>query len=477
MPFTSIFGVKALEHSMTPREVSMLRRSVLLTGWLLGIAGALGLIVALTSQSPAARPHVLATAGGARYAGAHVLATAGGARYAGAYVYATNRPAKRNPGNGLSTNPNFFPIMVWYQGTANVSAYRALGVNMFEAPDAYSSADLNILKSAGMTVIECSTSGNPGRRYLGADGKAYPLYNPQTCQGGSRGDSSASVIKGWFDLPDEPDTAQSTTTANSYGPCVAPSFIQKETRAIKAGDSATPRRAVVVNFNAGVALNTKDRGAFCHYHADYYARYMRGATIATFDLYSRNYSLPLDAPSLGVSNLHAWMTAAGQDKPVMPILETTPIDTGNKGPRAADLRFETWSTIIAGANGIGYFCHIISPSFNEAGCLSIARIRAQMSTDDAQIRSLAPVLNSNTVTPGVTVSASVKVHVMTKRSGGYTYAFADADGASGGNATFRVPDGRDGTVTVLGERRTLKMTNGSFSDSFAGYGVHLYQIR
>lgn len=328
-----------------------------------------------------------------------------------------------------------------------------------------------------MSVIECSTSGNPNRTYLGADGKAYPLDDPQTCQGGSRGDSSASVIKGWFDLPDEPDTAQSTKTSDSYGPCVAPSFIQQETRAIKARDSRTPHRAIVVDFNAGVAVNTKDRGAFCHYHADYYARYMRGATIATFDIYSRNYDLPLDAPSLGVANLHAWLTGAGQDKPVIPILETTPIDTGNKAPSPADLRFETWSTIIAGANGIGYFCHIISPSFNEAGCLSIPRIRAQMRSDDAQIKSLASVLNSNTITPGVTASAPVKVHVMTKRSGGYTYAFADADEASGGNVTFRVPDRRNGAVTVLGEHRTLKMTSGSFSDTFAGYGVHLYQIR
>ena len=150
-------------------------------------------------------------------------------------------------------------------------------------------------------------------------------------------------------------------------------FIQKETKTIKARDGATPHRAIVVDFNGGVALNTKDRGAFCHYHADYYAQYMRGATIATFDIYSRNYDLPLDAPSLGVSNLHAWMSAAGKDKPVIPILETTPIDTGNKAPSPANLKFETWSTIIAGANGIGYFCHIISPSFNEAGaCRSLA---------------------------------------------------------------------------------------------------------
>ena len=318
--FTSTFGVKALQHSLTPWEVLCVTVWCYVTGWLLAAVGVLGVIVVLTSQSPPARPQVRGQSPAAsRQAGA----TAGHARYAGAYVYATGRPGTRNPGNGLSKNPSFFPLMVWYQGTANVSAYRSIGINTFLAPDAYSSTDLAALKSAGMTVIECSATGNPGKSYLGADGKTYPLADPQSCQGVSRGTSSSSVIKGWFDLPDEPDTAQSTT-ADSYGPCVAPSFIQKETTAINASDRSIPHRAVVIDFNGGVALNTTDRGAFCHYHADYYARYMRGATIATFDIYSRNYGLPLNAPSLGVSNLHAWLAAAGQDKPVMPILETTP---------------------------------------------------------------------------------------------------------------------------------------------------------
>ena len=278
--------------------------------------------------------------------------------------------------------------MVWYQGTANLSAYRSIGINTFIAPDAYSSTDLATLKSAGHESHRMLGHGNPGKSYLGADGKTYPLADPQSCQGGSRGTSSSSVIKGWFDLPDEPDTAQGTT-AHSYGPCVAPSFIQKETRAIKASDRSIPHRAVVIDFNGGVALNTTNRGAVCHYHADYYARYLRGATIATFDIYSRNYGLPLNAPSLGVTNLHAWLTAAGQDKPVMPILETTPIDTGNKAPSPADLRFETWSTIIARSkrNRVLLPHHL---AVVQRGRLPVDPSHPnKMSTDDSQIKPLA----------------------------------------------------------------------------------------
>ena len=382
-----------------------------------------------------------------------------------------------NPGNGLSSDPSFFPVMVFYQGTANVSGYQSVGVNVFESPEGYSSSDLAALKAAGMIVIECSVNGNFSGSYLGADGNSYQVYSPENCADDGRGDPNGSIIKGWMDLPDEPDTAQQTSSSD-YGPCVSPTYIQNETQRIQAGDSASPKRAVMLNFNGDgvVFAQASDRGSYCDNDTNDYVQYMQGATIASFDIYPRNYGYPLDSPSVGVRHLHTWLTAAGDDKPVVPWIETTAIHSGSSGPSAADLHFEIWSSIIAGANGIGYFCHILSPNFNEAGCLSEPSIKTQMSTDDAQIKSLAPVLNSGTITPGVTASASFKVDVMTKQSGGNTYALSDADDASGGPATFTVPGGGTSTVTVLGENRTIPMINGTFTDSFGGYGVHLYQI-
>ena len=381
-----------------------------------------------------------------------------------------------NPGNGLSSDPNFFPILVWDQSAYNASAYESVGVNIYENGVAYSSSDLATLKSVGMDVIECSINGqDAGSTYLGADGNTYPNYSPSTCPYDGRGDPSESIIKGWLVQPDEPDTAQQTG-ASDYGPCISPTQIQSESEAIQAGDDVTPKRPEVINFNAGVAVDTTARGSYCHY-LNNYAQYMQDATIANFDVYPVNYGHPLDSNAVGVKNLHSWMTDAGQDKPVFVSIETTPIHSGATGPTPAQLHFEIWDSIIAGANGINYFCHIITPTFTEDGCLTISSIKAQMTADDAQIKSLAPVLNSNTVTPGVTASASFKVDVMTKSSGGYTYALTDADDANGGPATFTVPGGGTGTVTVLGENRTIPLVDGSFTDTFAGYGVHLYQIQ
>ena len=92
---------------------------------------------------------------------------------------------------------------------------------------------------------------------------------------------------------------------------------------------------------------------------------------------------------------------------------------------------------------------------------------------NAQIKSLAPVLNSPFVTSGHSASSSIE-H-MVKWDGSNFYVFAAA--RSGGNATFSMPCVGNATATVLGENRTVAMTNGSFTDSFAdGNAVHIYRI-
>jgi hypothetical protein len=66
---------------------------------------------------------------------------------------------------------------------------------------------------------------------------------------------------------------------------------------------------------------------------------------------------------------------------------------------------------------------------------------------------------------------------MEKSYGGATYVLSEAVSSNGGSASFKLPGAGGGTVTVLGENRTLSLSNGSFTDSFSGFGVHLYEIR
>jgi hypothetical protein len=64
---------------------------------------------------------------------------------------------------------------------------------------------------------------------------------------------------------------------------------------------------------------------------------------------------------------------------------------------------------------------------------------------------------------------------MTKNYKGTNYIFAVGMRPGETNVTFDVKKGSK--AEVLGEKRTIKIKKGKFSDAFASYGVHLYQIK
>jgi hypothetical protein len=201
-----------------------------------------------------------------------------------------------------------------------------------------------------------------------------------------------------------------------------------------------------------------------------------------------NDDYPISIIATGIDNLHAW---APPGRPVYVTLETTNFDndgTMAHTPSPGQVHAEIWLSIIHGVNGLIYVCHVFRPSQGggsgpqvpgEHACLYTANgMIGQLAADDAQIKSLAPILNSPTVSGSnaVRVSAGIRVDVMTKVYGSSTYAFSEAPTASGGPATFTAPGITTGTATVLGEGRTIPISNGQFTDSLNIYGVHLYRI-
>ena len=96
---------------------------------------------------------------------------------------------------------------------------------------------------------------------------------------------------------------------------------------------------------------------------------------------------------------------------------------------------------------------------------------------NAEVAALAPVLNSETQPDAVTVGETTSpVRLMAKRHGGAVYAFAIEDRGGATPATFAVPGVGAGTVTVIGEERTIPMVDGAFTDTFDPYGIHLYRV-
>jgi hypothetical protein len=136
-------------------------------------------------------------------------------------------------------------------------------------------------------------------------------------------------------------------------------------------------------------------------------------------------------------------------------------------------------SIIHGAQGIGYFCHQWDP-FIEAGLLSNTEMKNAVAAINAQIISLAAVLNTQSVSNGVTnsmVPDTITVDTMVKRSGGYTYVFVMPMRRGSVNATFTLRSfSGSSTVEVVGEGRTITASNGVFQDAFTSYAVHIYKI-
>jgi hypothetical protein len=69
----------------------------------------------------------------------------------------------------------------------------------------------------------------------------------------------------------------------------------------------------------------------------------------------------------------------------------------------------------------------------------------------------------------------VPVDIMAKNSGGANYLFAVGMRSGETKATFEVKSGKK--AEVLGEKRSIKIKDGKFSDDFSPYAVHLYKIK
>ena len=354
--------------------------------------------------------------------------------------------------HGPSSAADFFPIAVWLQSPGNASRYAAVGINTFvglwQGPTDQQVADLD---AAGMPAI-CD--------------QAVDWANH----------TDDANLLGW-QQQDEPDNAQSDGQGG-YGPCVDPSAVQQVAATFKANDSTRP---VYLNLGQGAAwADYYGRGSACA-GVDDYADYAVGSDILSFDIYPVNSTDPetsgkLEYVARGVDHLRQ---ATNFQKPVWTWIETTGFNDPSHTPTPAQIRTEVWMALIHGARGIGYFAHIFSPSFVEAGLLSVPASKAAVEQIDAQVSALAPVLNEPPLANGATVSssdASVPVDILVKRHDGKLYVFAAAMRDGPTDATFTVRSPSEATIEVLGESRSLALSGGSFTDHFDGYGVHLYEI-
>ena len=353
--------------------------------------------------------------------------------------------------NPLPTTKDYFPIAVWgayAQTKANMDLDAAAGINTY-------------VWAADSTFI-------PDIR---ADGRFHVIQDV-----GTRA-NVGSETGGWL-LGDEEDmTAPDNACPGNQN-------------SRKVGDG----RMTMANYGKGLALPPGDRADLDHDIHNWWANtaeancYANAVDVPSVDMYW--FTDPFDGVNHrygylygeNVKNLRRAALSDGKAQPLWNFIETSwPFtESAAQGGRAilpAELRSAAWHSIIAGARGIMWFQHSFGGP--HAGDHHTIRsnsegTRPMVTSVDAQIKSLAPVLNSSTVTGSYTKTGDVEA--MVKWDGSNFYVFAGARlGAT--TMAFSMPCIGNATATRLGESGTVTVTNGSFTDSFADKNaVHIYRL-
>ena len=373
--------------------------------------------------------------------------------------------------NSFSTAPTFYPVGVWGETFIDDSSsrtlidnYATMGINYFPGDWGLPAGIGSYMNSKGM--------------YSNAGGGSNPAKGAQTTtdepdwrgcasnSGGGAGDAPAAI--------GQCSTMNSATGAANTGP-VNPTFMQKWATHLRGQD---PTRPVWTNFTKVEKAGT-DAQDYWVDDADARA-YIASADVISYDWYVLTDAGHYTPTSWG----YVWKQGdavrntrrlADYAKPVSAFIETSYVtDYATYRPTAADVNAEVWNAIIGGARGITYFNHDFKVGSGRVLFDSrYADIGAQVTRTNALIKSLAPVLNAPYADGYAT--APTTLNTMVKAYNGSYYIFATSRQTTSLTTTLNVRSGT--TVEVIGENRTLPITGGTITDTFANQNaVHIYKI-
>ncbi len=357
--------------------------------------------------------------------------------------------------NGPSRRADFFPLAVWLQSPRLARAYKKIGINLYvglwKGP---TEKQLAVLEKAGMPVI-CAQN-------------RVGLRSPHR-----------KIIVGWLQKG-EPDNAQSRGRGKGYGPPVPPSAIQASYKEMVRRD---PTRPVYLGLGQGVAWDGWVGRGVRSRHPEDYPEYIKGGDIISFDIYPVASARKAVAGNLwyvarGVERLVKWSRGK---KIVWNCIEAARIGNTRRKVTPWELRAEVWMSIIRGSRGIVYFVHQFKPRFNEHALLDDPVLRPAVKALNERITSLAPVILSPALGKGVkwtVLGKGFPPDVTARFYKGRYWIFAAAMRNTPVTVRFHLSGLPAGAkVEVLGEKRSLPLHSGSFTDTFKGYEVHLYRVK
>lgn len=160
--------------------------------------------------------------------------------------------------------------------------------------------------------------------------------------------------------------------------------------------------------------------------------------------------------------------APGGQKPVWTCLQTMTLMMGiDRAPTAAEIRAQTFESIVAGARGILFFEYFWARR---------SRTFDVVADQVRQVRELMPVLvDANPVRQAET---DAPLDTWVKRHDGFDYLIAVNESEETVEAKLSLPGAAGlGRIDALFEERRLAAGGGGFEDTFGPLAVHVYRIQ
>ena len=370
--------------------------------------------------------------------------------------------------NGLPTEPSYFPIGLWLEaipaGQADIDRDKDAGINLYVGIADPENANLALLRSNAMYAI---IQENERTRFSGIGSETVGWVvgdEVDMAHGPSRG--YEHLINTLTKLPNDLRLRYS-----NYGKGVM--FWQTDQEAQR-----------FVNEFQQVVSN--DMYWFTDPHA---CRGRSRVQSVLNKLFNRPAALPDRVCRLAAnygSTVERMRLLDGMDGRRMPIWNFVEVgwpftETAAQGGRMivpGEVRAAVWHSLIAGARGIVYFNHSFGgpcPSHHALREPCYTNVRATVKSVNEQIKALASVLNSPTVSSHFLVSASVKA--MMKWDGNNFYVFAGSARNEASTSSFSLSCIGSAAAVVIGEDRTIPVIGGTWEDSFPnGNAIHIYRI-
>jgi hypothetical protein len=363
--------------------------------------------------------------------------------------------------NPLPSSPNFFPLGVWFESVvdSNANLDKDAGLNLYVGLT--SDSNLLTVKQNGMHAIL--------QQWEWVTNKAA-IDNP--------------TVAGWA-LSDEIDMPQGP----DKGYAALDSIVER---------LPNDHRIRYANYGKGVIFWETDAQAqrFVNDFEDIVSADIYWFTDPHVALASEggkllNHGRPLTstetrrAANYGytVDRMRALNAMRGPPKPIWNFVEVGWPDTESAAQNGrailpAEIKAAVWHSIIAGARGIIYFNHSFGGPNQTQHCLrepAYAAERAAVKSTNELVTELAPVLNAPFADGFLQANPSIRT--MAKFYNNKYYVFAGSKENEASRPILSLSHVDSGTATVIGENRTIHISNSEFSDSFSdGNAIHIYRI-